>query len=300
MIHGDYSPHTGLGAINMGPPNDNGAEMDGKEVAESMYSEEAPAVQNQQPQQVKEIFTGSPAERMEQMKEVVEAVASECTGEKYIAKIQGKNYPTVAWWSTVGGVLGLFPVTKWVRKLDREGEIAYEARVEVRHNGHVVTAGEAMCSSEEKTWSNRDEYAIKSMAQTRATGRAYRMGLPMLAKMAGLEDTPAEEMPRDSKGGGSPVSRTIDRFKALHGTKGGDGETPPWNVISDYVKKVSGGDKYKLTQCTDDELDEINELLDQKDQAKKNGNDPDEIAEQAANGEGDDGLPFNYETKQPA
>ena len=36
---------------------------------------------------------------------------------------------------------------------------------------------------------------MMSMAQTRALGKAYRMALGWIMKMAGYEATPAEEMP---------------------------------------------------------------------------------------------------------
>lgn len=39
------------------------------------------------------------------------------------------------------------------------------------------------------------EFSIRSMAQTRATGKVYRLALSWIMKMAGFEPTPAEEMP---------------------------------------------------------------------------------------------------------
>ena len=56
-----------------------------------------------------------------------------------------------------------------------------------------------MCSNREERWRNADEYAIKSMSITRASGKAYRIPLSFLAVMAGLEVTPAEEMPPEVK-----------------------------------------------------------------------------------------------------
>lgn len=243
----------------------------------------------QQPPQ--EVFGGKPKQAMEQMQEVVQMMSDKCANKDFISNIQGKQYPRVEWWTTVGASLGLFPVVEYAKKLDRDDETAYEAKVSVRRNGNIITSGEAICSSKEKNWSNRDEYAIKSMAQTRATGKAYRNGLAFIAVMAGLEGTPAEEMSGAKNGGGSPVSKTIDRFKELHGVTG-DGK-PPWDIITDYCKQVSGGDKWKITDLDKPELDKVNELLDQKEQAKQNGNDPDDIASKAAESEADD-LPFAY------
>jgi len=140
------------------------------------------------------IFSSNPKEALAQMEEIVGTIASKCAGPRFISDIKGKKFPKVDWWTTIGGTLGLFPVTEWARRLDRPGEITYEARVSVKRFGQEITAGEALCSSLEKNWRSRDEYAIKSMSITRATGKAFRIGFSMLAVMAGLEPTPAEEI----------------------------------------------------------------------------------------------------------
>ena len=140
------------------------------------------------------IFSKDPREALAQMETIVTTIASKCAGPRFISDIQGKKFPKVDWWTTIGGTLGLFPITEWARRLDRPGEITYEARVSVKRHGQEITAGEAICSSLEKSWRNKDEYAIKSMSITRATGKAFRVGFSMLAVMAGLEPTPAEEI----------------------------------------------------------------------------------------------------------
>lgn len=126
---------------------------------------------------------------------IVAMVAKKCVGPKFIAPIQGKNYPKVEWWTTVGAVLGLFPREESNVKLARDGEVAFEATVGVYRGDKLVTRASAICSSREKRWGHADEYAVRSMASTRATGKAYRIGLSFLAVMAGLEATPAEEIP---------------------------------------------------------------------------------------------------------
>jgi hypothetical protein len=70
------------------------------------------------------------------------------------------------------------------------------ATCEVRNitTGQLVATGIALCSNAEKTKRYFDEYAILSMAQTRAIGKAYRNLLAWLMKAAGFEATPAEEM----------------------------------------------------------------------------------------------------------
>ncbi len=71
----------------------------------------------------------------------------------------------------------------------------WEARVEVRTpDGTVVGSAEAMCSRGESTWSERDDNALRSMAETRAESRAYRRAIGWIIHMAGYSPTPAEEM----------------------------------------------------------------------------------------------------------
>jgi len=144
------------------------------------------------------LFSRDPEEAFREAERLVGVVARRCTGPGYLVDIRGKQYPKIEWWTTVAASLGLFPRTVFARRLEREGEIAYEARVEVHQNGQVVSAGEALCSNQEARWQNAEEYAIKSMAITRASGKAYRIPLSFLAVMAGLEATPAEEMPVES------------------------------------------------------------------------------------------------------
>ena len=143
------------------------------------------------------LFSHDPEVAFQEAQRIVNVVARRCTGPGYLVNIKGKQYPKIEWWTTISASLGLFPKTVFAKRMDREGEVAYEARVEVHRNGVVISSGEAMCSDREDRWSKADEYAIKSMAITRASGKAYRIPLSFLAVMAGLEATPAEEIPRE-------------------------------------------------------------------------------------------------------
>lgn len=108
-----------------------------------------------------------------------------------ITNIQGKEYVQVGGWTLLGTMLGVFPVMDWCRRLDN----GWEARVEARTlAGAVIGAAEAECTRDERMWSNRDDYALRSMAQTRATSKALRMPLGFVVTLAGYEATPAEEM----------------------------------------------------------------------------------------------------------
>lgn len=107
------------------------------------------------------------------------------------ADIRGKHHVTVSGWTLLGSLLGVFPITVWTRKLEN----GWEARVEARTlAGNLVGAAEAQCLTSESSWSNREDFALRSMAQTRATSKAMRMPLGYIVQLAGFDATPAEEM----------------------------------------------------------------------------------------------------------
>ena len=118
------------------------------------------------------------------------------------ANIQGKQYPLVEAWTFAGSQFGLIPIVKSLdclsspNPLNNEVEIKYRSEVEVINvaTGQVVGRGIAICSNKEYSKKRFDEYAIASMAQTRATGKAFRIPLGWLMKASGFEATPSEEM----------------------------------------------------------------------------------------------------------
>jgi len=134
--------------------------------------------------------------RPQQALEVASTLQRFVSEKKLTATIQGKQYPLVEAWQFAGSQLGLIPILKDVKDLSNESEIKYEAMVEVVRiaDGFVMSRGYAVCSNKEHSKKRFDEYAIASMSQTRAVGKAYRNVLAWLMKAAGFEPTPAEEM----------------------------------------------------------------------------------------------------------
>ena len=115
------------------------------------------------------------------------------------------EYVTVEGWEVLGTFLGIVPVTTIIEdiKNDKDRVIGYKARATLYQNpiiendeivgGTVIARAEAQA---DKSGFQKDLFAIASMAQTRALGKAYRMGLAWVMKMAGFEGTFAEDMPR--------------------------------------------------------------------------------------------------------
>jgi hypothetical protein len=151
--------------------------------------------------------TDDPMEIMQRTTEVAEALKQFIAAQGLVSRISGRDYIVVEGWQMLGMMLGVTPVVTATRQTD-EG---WEAIVELHdRSGRVVGAGEAECLATERTWKNRDDYARRSMAQTRAIGKAFRNTFGFIAKAAGFEATPAEEMPAEqssqTRNGNSRVS----------------------------------------------------------------------------------------------
>ena len=118
-------------------------------------------------------------------------------------KIGNKEYLEYEAWQTIGRFHNCTPVTEWMRPIEREGYRmeengkvwGWEARVVVQNEaGQIIGSSEGMCTRAEKRWSTAEDYAIRSMAQTRTAGKALRMTFSWVATLAGYAPTPAEEM----------------------------------------------------------------------------------------------------------
>jgi hypothetical protein len=151
----------------------------------------------------------TPSEMVSEASEYAKALYDVIERMGLFTDIRGKKYVRVEGWTLLGSMMKVYPVTVWTRRIEAsEGTAAgWEARVEARTiSGAVVGAAEASCLYSEALWSKRDDYALRSMAQTRATAKSLRMPLGFIVALAGYEATPAEEMPRDDKAAGDSVA----------------------------------------------------------------------------------------------
>jgi hypothetical protein len=138
--------------------------------------------------------TDDPVQIIESASAVADALSRVLRDRQLTSNISGKEHVRVEGWTLLGTMLGVFPVVEWTRPV-ADG---WEARVEARTlAGQVVGAAEAECLRTERTWKSRDDYALRSMAQTRAVSKALRGPLGFVVTLAGYEATPAEEMPAE-------------------------------------------------------------------------------------------------------
>ncbi len=117
---------------------------------------------------------------------------------KLFTQIRGKKHVRVEGWTLLGAMVGVHAATDYVKPF-MVGDVpyGYEAKVEVRRGDTLVASAIAICTRSEKTWKERDDYALLSMAQTRATSKALKQALSFVMELAGFDSTPAEEMPKE-------------------------------------------------------------------------------------------------------
>lgn len=127
---------------------------------------------------------------------VAKDLAKFITENKLSSDIQGKQYVQVEGWQFAGSRLGIVPIMGEVLNLSTDTEIIYQATVSLYdlHNKMQLGGGVAICSNKERSKKYYEQYAICSMAQTRAVGKAYRNVLAWIIRAAGFEATPLEEM----------------------------------------------------------------------------------------------------------
>ena len=168
------------------------------------------------------------------------AVATELAGiindRKLFSSISGKKYVRVEGWSTLGAMLGVLPREVSVQEHEN-GD--WEAVVELIRatDGAVIGRGSAIVSNDESTWKSRPRYAKRSMAITRATGKAYRLGFAWIMTLAGYEGTPAEEMMDVVEAEVKPVI-----------------EKPSQPMDLATAENIVGSDAKRYGDCPDDEL----------------------------------------------
>lgn len=122
-----------------------------------------------------------------------------------------KAFSHVEAWQFAGASMGIFFIPVSEENVSPEtGEVRFKTKYGDRTNpifkykvvveavqistGRVVGRGVAICSNQEWNKKTFDEYAVLSMAQTRAIGKAGRNTLGWVMKLAGYEPTPAEEI----------------------------------------------------------------------------------------------------------
>jgi len=133
-----------------------------------------------------------PEEVIERASQIATQLAKIIKDRQLSTRIRDKDHVRVEGWTTLGAVLGVIPRERNTVRTEQ----GFESYVELirTSDGVVVGGASAICSWAEPRWSKADDYAVRSMAITRATGKAYRLGFSWIMVLAGYSPTPAEEM----------------------------------------------------------------------------------------------------------
>jgi hypothetical protein len=142
------------------------------------------------------LFALAPRAMVARATEIADVLVDVVEKQRLFSLIQGKKYLKVEAWATLGTLLGVMPKE---RNVIEHANGDFEAFVDLvsQSTGHVIGGGSALCSGDETRWSKAERYARRSMAITRATGKAFRLSFAWITALAGYESTPAEEMPHD-------------------------------------------------------------------------------------------------------
>jgi hypothetical protein len=172
------------------------------------------------PQNVSLWTTTDPVEVIQQATRLADAYKDVVKSKGLIANIRGREHPQVEAWQLLGSMLGVHPVPvgepralPWPNPApeslktfhDRGLEFGFVAAYTATKNGETVGGGQSRCTRTENTWKDRDDFALASMAQTRAISKALSGPLRFVMTLAGYEATPADEMPRDEPTSNAPA-----------------------------------------------------------------------------------------------
>ncbi len=116
---------------------------------------------------------------------------------KFIDKKTGKEreHLEVEAWELLGQFAGIWASADDAEPCEVHGIQGARARVSLRDfSGAIVGGAIAYCMRDEPNWNYKPWFQLASMAQTRATSKAFRLRLAWIARLAGYSGTPAEEM----------------------------------------------------------------------------------------------------------
>lgn len=141
--------------------------------------------------------TDDPVQIVERATAVADALAPIIDQKNLYKNISGKKHVLVEGWTLLGTMTGVFPVLEGEVEavVNAEGVKGFKATVSAQTmQGVVVGRATAFCMRNENRWRTADDYAVASMAQTRATSKALRIPLGFIVTLAGYEATPSEEL----------------------------------------------------------------------------------------------------------
>jgi len=195
-------------------------------------------------------------------------IATIIHNQKLYTDIGGKKHLDYEAWVTVAASYGARPSIEWTQEIRRneevEGFVARACLIDMA-SGSKFSFVEHECTREESAWAERDRYALRSMAETRAASKACRMAFAWVVVLAGegFATTPSEEMiDRKQNDKKPPDTRVISepQMKRLFAIAKGVGLD--FQVLEDYVRHRGF---MKVDVITRDQYDAICNAVKDKD-----------------------------------
>ncbi len=163
----------------------------------------------------------NPTQVLQQAQERAGALMRVVREHKLAVQMKGQQYLRLPAWQLLGAFYGLSAAVVSIEESrDETGRlqsVTAWAEAVWQRTGRVVSRAAGRCDRSERLvrsdgteyrrWENADDFAIISMAQTRAIARALRHVLGFVPELAGFESTPAEEMPYEPEPVGGAVHR---------------------------------------------------------------------------------------------
>lgn len=142
------------------------------------------------------LLAQKPGEALAQAGEAAAALKAVIAMKPKPVIINGQQYLELEDWQTVARFYGLAARVVSTALVHLENVMGWEATADVVHvaTGKIISSGVGMCLNDEDRWGDRPLFQLRSMAQTRACGKAFRNCLAWVVVMAGYRPTPAEEM----------------------------------------------------------------------------------------------------------
>jgi len=162
-------------------------------------------------------------------------------------EISGQRYVKVDGWAALGALCGYTPREKSIRE---EGDDVFAEVEIIDTQGRVVGGASSMVGGDEPTWARRPRYARRSMAVTRATGKAFRLSFSWVMALGGYAVTPFEEMPEPDEQASEPPaaaprsnsSATINAYeRAIEGS-------PNVESLRGYYRQIGGDERLSLAE----------------------------------------------------
>jgi hypothetical protein len=219
--------------------------------------------------------TDQPKEVMRRTAEVAGELKDFVRQQGLSVQIGDGEHFRVEAWQVVGMMLG---VTAILTETKKTGDKGWEAWAELHdRTGRKIGAGDGQCLRDEPRWRAAADHAVRSMAQTRAIGRAFRNTFGFIAKAAGYEATPAEdyedgdgaqastvsqpkrqtapkakgEKPKGGEGGGAVASAAQRKLIFARFKEQGSGEENELKAILQWVTGTPHTDKVPKAKVDD-------------------------------------------------